>query len=768
MPQSSSDNAVVVIGLSDGGGSAAITRPRFAADVILEILWEASVSGLPPTLPSSQAPAPAISILHDRMCLDKAPDWTAAGAFIKTGGQLQAEENWDGALIEFGAAYACTAPGTACLLQIAAVYLAAREYELAERWLRRKSGEAGGGSDPDTLLHLAHAQWGGGKIVEALQVCDRLIERHPNHPAGISTAALMHTDQGDPQKALDACLSLFTAASDADSVTLTLIARRAMLAAVKLGAVLPTAAVDRISALAAASDDKELATLLQRTEIYMAAKDCWSKLFGPRPEALVGKALSHADLTILKELLDIERPAPVARMKPAPVPQNNERGVSSNHSLERASKALDLSREGILSTQISIIETGEVVLISPDGDIVSSSTSIVLNYHPNNREYGSVIAYYFGGYRPLFVFFATEDSWPVAWYDPINHVIMCYDRIIDEFTAYLQDRVRELQLCCLSDVGLAHQYLNTDFSRKASSPTLLVGTLDYLSTHLFADLQGLRCLADRLPRATIGTVMVGAPEPFGPIEAIVPELGDTTIIRDLPPDATALNQWLWRENRMIARVTGCLVEQPLADTLISRAGRLAEPDWRREVDELRDASGPLLFIALRAHNRRWLADGAAIAGVLNKLHAQYPDLGVIFDGHCLGGTPPSPDLIDREKDMISGIVQHLDEGIGRLISAGRTIQDAIYAASASTVHLSAQGTSATKPVLIAGLPGVVISSTQFGWNASAFRSPSPTTVTLSALSLDAEQNNIQCDFSLAPDAVLDALIEVIETTTSPT
>lgn len=764
MPQiPDSDKTLDVVSFLDDSSSAVSTRALYWADETLEVLWEASVSGLAPCLPPPLSPA--IAILHDRMCLDKAPDWPAAGAHIETGARLQAEGNWHGALFEFGAAYACTAPGTACLLQIAAVYLAAGDYELAERWLRRKSGEAGGGSDPDTLLHLAHSLWGGGKINEALQVCDRLIERHPHHPAGIDTAALMHTQQGDPRKALEACTRLLTAISDADSAILTSIARRTVLSAVKLGEALPKTIFDRISALAEASDDEELVALLQRAEIHTAAKDRWLKLFGADREPAFGKALSQAELTILKELLDIERSAPVVGMEAVTSSPQAEHPVSLDGRFERAFNASDLSREGILATQLSIIDEGEVTLLSPHGDVVSSSTSIVLNYHPENREYGSVIAYYFDGARPLFIFFATENSWPIAWYDPIAHMLICYDSVIGEFTAYLQDRVRELKLCCLADPESAHRYLCADASRKAKPPTLLVGTLDYLSTHLFADLQGLTCLVDRLPRSAIGAVIVGAPEPFGSIESIVPELGDATIIRDLPVDAVALNQELWRENRMIARVTGCVVEQPLADTLMTRADGLAEPAWRRAVDDLRDASGPLLFIALRAHNRRWLADGAAIAGVLNKLHVQHPDLGVIFDGHCLGGTPPSQGLIDRENDMIADIVEHLDTGIGRLISAGKTIQDSIYAASASTVHLSAQGTSATKSVLIAGLPGVVISSTQFGWNAVAFRSPSPTTITLSELSVDAELNNIQCDFSLAPDAVLNALLDVIQATT---
>jgi hypothetical protein len=286
--------------------------------------------------------------------------------------------------------------------------------------------------------------------------------------------------------------------------------------------------------------------------------------------------------------------------------------------------------------------------------------------------------------------------------------------------------------------------------------------LDYLSTHLFADLQGLKRFVEILPNSTIDSLIVAAPESFGPIEEILPELSDKPIIRDIPDDGVLFNHRLWRENRMIARITGCMVEQPLANRLTARAAQLANPTWRRQVELLSAGANPILFVSLRAHNRRWLEPVFAIAGIFNKLHAQYPDLAIIFDGHCLGGTPPSQTLVDQENEMISGIVKHLDTDVKYLISAGRTIQDSIYAASSANIHLSAQGTSSTKSVLIAGLPGVVIGPRQFGWTVTAFRSPSPETITLSDHSIDIQAGNIQSDFQLNADLVFDSLSSIID------
>jgi hypothetical protein len=588
------------------------------------------------------------------------------------------------------------------------------------------------------------------------------MERYPHHVPGIDTAALMHTERGDPQKALDACLVVLSDQT-ADASPMIPLVRRLAVAAARLGILLPQSISDRITSLAAASGDKDLVELARRVEIHAFAQRNWINLFSKCPEPFHDHALTPAETTALKELLAIERSAPVIGFNAAAgFEPKDQRSLLDSDNHDPASTSVDLSSDGIVALQVGIIKSGRVVLTSPFGGVVSSSSSIVLNYHPINREYGSVIAYYIDGERPLFVFFATEDNWPVAWYDPVAHLLICYDGVMEEFTAYLQDRVRELKLSCLSDPGATNRYLAMDTARSGRPPTLFTGTLDYLSTHLFADLQGLQRLAEHLPTLAIDSIIVAAPEPFGPIEAIIPEFNDTTIIRDIPQDAVALNHHLWRSNRMLARITGCLVEQTLADKLIARAKQLSDPSWQRDIDDLRATSDPLLFLSLRTHSRRWLAPASSVAGIFNRLHARYPKLAIILDGHCLGGTTPSGRVIDEENALISGIISHLNGTIRYLVSAGRTLQDSIYAASACTTHLSAQGTSATKSVLIAGLPGVVIGSRQFGWDATAFRTPRPQTVTLSQEAIDAEEGNIQCDFTLDPEIVYKALVGVID------
>lgn len=752
--------------------------PLLSAEQLLETLWWASVSGKPPDPDPDDAPHPAVSILAQRMFAGAPPDWPSAAIHIEVGTRRQAAGDTSGGLIELGAAYAYTAPATACFLQIASLYLAGGQYDLAERWLRRKAGQVDGGSDADTCIHLAHAIWGSGRYEAALAVCNRLIERHPLHVSGVETAALMHMEQGDPRIAMDACVALLTALPDDHPVPVAL-AHRAASAAIRVGMPLPEPIKTRIAEQAARTNDVALTKLARRIDICGVAQRGWSSLFGdPVPaRAMEDLILADDDIDVLEKLFAAELAVPVVGWREftgagptegaTPAGSGPAAPDVSQENAERAASAADLSRGGILATQLHIVEASSVVLLSPYGGVVTSSSSLILNYHPSLRDCGSVIAYFISSPRPLFIFFATEDNWPVAWYDPLSHLIICHDGVIDLFRDYLQDRVRELKLACLADPAATRTYFMGEVARRTAPPSLMSGMLNYISTHLFSDLQGLMRFAEHLPASAIDSLIVAAPEPFGPTEHLLPEFRDVPVIRDLPDHAVALNHRLWKENRMVVRVTGCVVEQPLADRVMIHAERHADPAWRREVDALVAGGGPVLFLSLRAHGRRWLAPPSAMGQIFNRLGAEHPGLAVIFDGHCVGASPLPKSLTDQEDAMISGIVDHLDGGVRHRVSAGRSMHDSIYAASKATLHLSSQGTSATKSVLIAGLPGVVIGSRQFGWIVTAFRSPCPETILLSNYAIDAEAGNIQCDFTLDPERVHEALNSVLKSARTP-
>ena len=143
--------------------------------------------------------------------------------------------------------------------------------------------------------------------------------------------------------------------------------------------------------------------------------------------------------------------------------------------------------------------------------------------------------------------------------------------------------------------------------------------------------------------------------------------------------------------------------------------------------------------------------------MFNALQTDYPRLALVFDGYSK--TPDDSFDIESAVDLqyIAPIVEHLSRPIRVMIAAGRTMDDAIYAAQAADMHLSAQGTSATKGLLIASKPGVILGPRQFTINFELFRNPRPATVVLREQSVDMLDGTCQTDFSLDPALVLASL-----------
>jgi hypothetical protein len=231
------------------------------------------------------------------------------------------------------------------------------------------------------------------------------------------------------------------------------------------------------------------------------------------------------------------------------------------------------------------------------------------------------------------------------------------------------------------------------------------------------------------------------------------------IRREFYSDAIALNEAVFRRRHLPVRVTGGIVDDELASRVSAHASTMVTQEWRSEIDRLRAACRPLMFVSLRSQSRKLLLSGAEIAAIFDRVASVYPKLGLIFDGYAVADRPIASAVLESEAALLSGILEHLS--VPSLLSAGRSMSDSIYAATRCDLHLSEQGTSTTKAVLIANLPGVVIGPKQFGWDVRAFRDPSPHLLTPWDLAEDVLAGNIQTDYRLAPDVIVQSLLDVL-------
>ena len=214
---------------------------------------------------------------------------------------------------------------------------------------------------------------------------------------------------------------------------------------------------------------------------------------------------------------------------------------------------------------------------------------------------------------------------------------------------------------------------------------------------------------------------------------------------------------------MVMRASGRGIGEVVSRKIVDRAVNCASLKWREEIDAFARAHFPVLFVALRGQSRRWLATPEEVASVFRAVQKNgSPNLGVIFDGYSSTSTDPMTAAVEKDVAFITPIINALGSSFPVIVTAGRSMEESIYAASHSDFHLSAQGTTATKAILIANKPGVVIGSRQFGWDAAGFRRPPQDTITLRA-TRDAVEGLIQTDFWMEPGLVANSLNSILAT-----
>lgn len=745
---------------------------------ILEEVWGRAHR---PLEPSDSHDGPEIEMLDRRRRSGEAPDWNAAVAHVGEACARRDAGDLSGALATFAAAYACSAPDPSLLLHVVATLLGHGDHAAAEAWALRMIED--GGDTADVRLHLAHALWGGQREPEALAACDDMIARFPLHGGAVLTAATLWLLGGQADKAVDACLALLQAAPGRDVFT---VQHHDVLARAIVASGRPSPPASRAAlrgAVAEAGTGSDLERSARLLDLHDAALLCWSELFRPSasaegrraaellrdaPRDLVEQLLLRSqrppriislhDHALLREAYpDLTVPDVLERegfeLAEAVSPESIERGDTASTFAFRMTTWSAAERH-----QVAIVRRGQVDLVSPFGEKVTSASSVALYYAPQLRQNACVVCYFFSHPRPLFAIFATAQFWPIAWYDPAQDVVLRHGRL-PAYENYLTHIVWELRFVLLTDADAASRYLSRDEERRGKPVSLLFGMLDYMSTHIL-NIRGLQSVVDADLAGRVERIVLTAPEPLGPIEDYFDVFASGSIVRPAFGDVVQLNRYLWGMDTLFTCVTGGWTDSRTAARVVKRASALSSAEWKYQVDMFVSRAYPVLFIALRAHSRRWLADASQIARLLVELQKGFPTLGLIFDGHTVqagGPDEPTRTIMERERAMLGPIIERLPSSIPVLVSQGRSLEESIYAACASHMHLSAQGTSGTKPSLIGGKPGVLIGSRQFTYNIAEYRSPPAFTVVPWREAVDAEQRNAQCDYRLPWEVVLQAL-----------
>lgn len=273
---------------------------------------------------------------------------------------------------------------------------------------------------------------------------------------------------------------------------------------------------------------------------------------------------------------------------------------------------------------------------------------------------------------------------------------------IDELRAHLVARHRPLRACLA----------RTDPPR----PWVLVDSRQF-AHHLWNALSGLERLATSIELATqtgtgplpIAGLSVCA-EPWGPVEALFPELQQLPIERTPSPAPT---ERAMRQHHLLLRVGGARISEGLVERVRRVAVANIDQAVQARVAELRREHRPILWVTLRLENRTWVSQVPGLIHIGRALAAEHPDAALVIDGFSVPyGPANAPDashtrLIAAEQQAAAEIAAGLVDRLPVVSLTGRPLFEAVAFARVADCYFAHHGSLQHKIGWLGDCPGLV-------------------------------------------------------------
>ena len=251
----------------------------------------------------------------------------------------------------------------------------------------------------------------------------------------------------------------------------------------------------------------------------------------------------------------------------------------------------------------------------------------------------------------------------------------------------------------------AWKQLNSYFSSSKKELVAILGILANPGHYLWNEVSGIDYIYKNGTLDNVDKFVVGPYEYFY-IDDIFPEIPSEKIIR-LPDNHESLRKIIVENNFFPLTLTDYYIEDEVATRIYKSSIKKCSQSFLQKVEAAKKHS-PLLWITLRSYKRKWLSQVEGIANIINSLHSEYPNLGVVFDGWSLterdmGNYDP---MIATEKACLEQILALLPTTINTYSTIGRPIYETVVWADAIDLYIAPFGTGMTFVVWIANKPGV--------------------------------------------------------------
>jgi tetratricopeptide (TPR) repeat protein len=312
----------------------------------------------------------------------------------------------------------------------------------------------------------------------------------------------------------------------------------------------------------------------------------------------------------------------------------------------RDSDRIQLIPLGFANFQQSILATGYIYSVCPiSGRILKSNQSLYLR-SPSHFGY-QIAIYRFVGSEIFYLILAScHPQIKLGIYFPKTELIIKFR----DYPVHLNACINDLK----SKIVASWQEFKYYISNKNHKELVALSGFIYNAGHYFwNDMSGLQDLCDSGKYNQLNKVAV-ADNSFIDINDYFPELTanniNKTIISTEDNHQNSLFQMIVKNNWMAFNITSPCIQERLANRLHDYARVKCNQSFLCKVEESKKHF-PLLWVTLRSHSRVWLSEVEGITNIINELYKDYPNLGIIFDGH------------PREKSNVEKILSSIDSNI---------------------------------------------------------------------------------------------------------
>ena len=361
-----------------------------------------------------------------------------------------------------------------------------------------------------------------------------------------------------------------------------------------------------------------------------------------------------------------------------------------------------------LEFQQSMVETGYIYTVCPiTGEILRSNHSLLFVPGPA-----------LGIYR----FVSTEVFYLILAKAPFEKQVIYFPRL--ELIIHLSSRalnaeqvVNKLKGFAVANWQKVLKYTTSNQPRKK------LATLGFHTTpshHVLNELSGIYRLYKSGLLDEIDQFLVGFHEYFGSLEQIFPEIPAEKIVRFSDAEKEKVTEYALENNYFALAARDTFISEELANRIYQLSIQKCTNSFLVELEEAKQHF-PLIFITVRTgSNRAWISQIEGLANLIEKLAADYPNLGIIFDGvsrvekrdtSLTNQGSQEEAWMEKDRAVIAQILDLLPQNsINIYNSIGCMMYESVVWANAADFYIAPFGGGLTKVTLLGKKPGIVHSN----------------------------------------------------------